>query len=100
MCVYSMVVDHYHDKWAPYVPYYPTVPAWPAVPNIPLPLPTITITPVTPQVTAAEIAEFRQLLDRARQYDKEHNEPDCDLQEKKDALKIIADRLGIDVSFV
>lgn len=47
-----------------------------------------------------EIDEFRRLLDRARKYDKEHGEPDCELAEKKAALKKIADQMGIDIAFI
>lgn len=83
MCTVSMIMDHYREKWEPYLPYQPN----PWVPNPPVP-------------THEEVEEFRRLLDRARDYDRRHNEPNCELAEKRRVLKEIADQLGIDISFV
>ena len=84
MCTVSMVMDHYREKWEPLVqPVQPWV--------IPV---------VVPQLSQEEIDEFRKLLDRAREYDKRHNEPDCELDEKRQAIKKLAEQLGVDVSFV
>lgn len=80
MCVVSMVMDHYREKWQPTTT--GTFITWPQMP------------------TQEEIDEFRRLLERAREYDKRHNEPDCELDEKRQALKKIADQMGIDISFV
>lgn len=55
-----------------------------------------TYVPISPE----EIAEFRKLLERAREYDRKMNQPECELAEKKAALKQIAAALGIDISFV
>lgn len=94
MCVVSMIIDHYDDKWSkpPYI-----------VPNVVPGSPTYI--PVYPQVppklpTQEEIDEFHRLLKRAREYDKKNNEPDCELQEKKNKIKKLADELGIDISFI
>ena len=83
MCSVSMIMDHFRDKWQqpPYIlpqPYQ----VW------------------QPPITQDEIAEFRKLLERARKYDRDNGEPDCELQEKKDALKKIADAMGVDISFI
>ena len=95
MCVVSMVMDHYREEWGP------RVPQWPQGAGTGIfPPPNITIGQVQPAVTDAEIVEFRKLLDRAREYDKRHNEPDCELDEKRLALKKIAKELGVDISFV
>lgn len=108
MCVYSMIEDHYLDKWRnpPY--------QWPKYPYIP---------PVEPEEDAAkqaaqramleelsrqkpklptqeEIDEFRKLLERAREYDKRMNQPDCENDDKRKALKDIASHWGIDISFI
>lgn len=82
MCAVSMIADHYHDKWSqpPYIPN--------AFPYLPIVMPT-----------AAEIAEFHKLLDRAREYDKKYNQPDCELEEKKQKLTKLAKELGINISF-
>lgn len=96
MCVVSMVIDHYWHKWQPYV--------YPAQPNPPVDLPQIwpyvPIPPSPPAITPEEINELRQLLDRARQYDKEHNQPDCELEEKKERLRRLAEELGVKIDFL
>lgn len=92
MCVYSMIMDHYYDKWKDLVPNQPTV--WPPD-QFPPAYPTY------PQVLPgqAELDEFRELLRKAREYDKKNNQPDCELEEKKEALQKIADALGIPIRF-
>jgi len=84
MCVVSMVYDHFYDKWRQ-PPY--TIPILPFVPYI-------------PAISTSEIEEFRKLLERAREYDKRNNEPDCELEEKRKRLKDLAKELGVDISFV
>jgi hypothetical protein len=54
----------------------------------------------SPMPTQAEIDEFRRLLERAREYDKQHGEPDCELEEKRQRIKELADKLGVKVEFV
>ena len=83
MCVVSMVMDHYRDKWSPL-----TQPSYP------------TITNREPAITDAEIREFRELLNRAREYDKRNNEPECEMESKKEAVRNLAKILGVDVSFI
>lgn len=108
MCTVSMIMDHYGDKWRPLVQPWPE-PYQPWTTNPPQPQPQKALTPEDvarilapkpPVISAEEIAEFRRLLDRAREYDKRNNEPDCELAEKRDALKVIAAALGVDISFI
>lgn len=82
MCVMSMIMDHYGDRWNQ-PPYRPTE----FFPNP---------QPISPE----EIKEFRELLERARKYDQEHNQPDCEVAEKRQKLLDLAEELGIDISFV
>lgn len=107
MCVVSMIMDHYSDKWRdrlpqpqgpqPFFPYTPSVP-----PQSPedqrKALEQFMYRP--PAITDAEILEFRQLLDRAREYDKRNNEPDCEIAEKREAVLRIAKQLGVEISFL
>lgn len=87
MCTYSMIVDHFRDRWTPLVPQPQT---WPnAMPLV-----------MQPLVSPEEIAEFRRLLDRAREYDRTHSQPNCELDEKKKALKALAQQIGVDISFI
>lgn len=94
MCVVSMIYEHYTEKWqqSPYqLPQFtPTI------------APNVTIGPVTfvSPITPEEIAEFRKLLERAREYDKRNNEPDCELDEKRVALKTLAEQLGVEIAFL
>ena len=93
MCVLSMVIDHYYDEW--WRRYYPP-PAMPFVwPNPP------TVAPIVmPTITPQEVEEFRRLLERAKQYDRDHNQPDCELEEKRNKLKDLAEKLGVKIDFV
>jgi hypothetical protein len=93
VCVYSMVVDHYYDDWFQRR-WTTTVPDFEIRPVVvPAALPW--------QVpTQAEIDEFRKLLDRAREYEKRNNEPDCELEEKKARVRKLAEELGIKVDFL
>lgn len=47
----------------------------------------------------AWLHSFEELLRRAKKYDEEHNQPDCELDEKRQALKRIADELGVEIRF-
>ena len=96
MCVVSMIADHYWDKWKDRTPapYYPTQPFNP-IPGQPF----IPQTPWIPAITPEEIAEFRKLLECAREYDRKNGEPDCELEEKKQRLKKLAEELGVTINF-
>ena len=91
MCVYSMIMDHYTDKWKDRLPHQTLPPVEifpPIVPSVPVPF-----------ITKEEVEEFRKLLERAKEYDKKNNEPDCELEEKKETLRKLAKQLGIDITF-
>jgi hypothetical protein len=100
MCVVSMVMDHYWDKWREYQPWTaPVTPYGPYVPDGPrkhFPASAPALSPITP----AEIAELRKLLERAREYDRKNNEPNCELEEKRERLKKLAEKLGVKIDFV
>lgn len=80
MCAVSMIMDHYQDEWQKYRQPYKLAPY--ALP------------------TQDEIDEFRRLLERAREYDRKHNEPDCELEEKRKKLKDLAKELSVEIEFV
>lgn len=89
MCVVSMVMDHYHDGWRRKY--------------IPVPMPDfVPVVPLQPYrgPTQEELDEFRRLMERAREYDKKNNEPDCENDGKKKALLEMARILGVDISFI
>lgn len=100
MCVVSMIMDHYRDWWGD--KYWPPNTPWKVAPvpphewpqTIPAPIPN------APGPTPAELDEFRRLLDRAREYDRKMNQPDCELDQKRQMLKKMAEALGVDISFI
>lgn len=87
MCSVSMIMDHFYDKWRKYEPLHQ-------------PTPPSVLLPVVPSITPEEILEFRKLLDRAREYDRQHGQPDCGLDEKRQRLKDLAKELGVEIEFV
>lgn len=95
MCVVSMIMDHYSDKWGKFRPYFspfqnpePWPPTQPAT------------QPYVSPIKQEEVDELRRLLGRARDYDRRNNEPDCELDEKKQTLKRVAEALGINLEDV
>ena len=86
MCVYSMIVDHYRDKWEKQAKeYFET-----GLPFMPITIPDLP--------SREEVNEFRKLLEKARKYDEENGEKDCELEEKKEKVKELAKKLGLDIS--
>jgi hypothetical protein len=82
-----MIMDHYTDKWIPLTRPY----AFDYPPIVP---------PPSAPITDEEIQEFRRLLERAREYDRRNNEPDCEMEEKKQKLLKLAEELGINIDFI
>lgn len=85
MCVVSMIMDHQYDKWHTYLPLNPLVQP---------------VDGVKKDITQEEIDEFHRLLERAREYDKRNNEPNCELSEKKQKLLDLAKELGVEIDFI
>ena len=97
MCTVSMVGDHYRDLWQP-KPWFPNVPA--------MPFPSVPATG-TPEISRAEfeelkrqVAEMKELLKRAKEYDARNNEPDCEIDEKMDLLRKVAKLVGVSLDDV
>lgn len=91
MCAASFIMDHFGDKWQRQADEWRRMrePLYP--PTAPLPRPFI---------TSEEIAEFRKLLDRARVYDKQHAQPECEMESKRKRVKELAESLGVEIDFV
>ncbi len=99
MCVVSMVMDNQaYEWWRRY--YQPPQPVWPTLPNVPTVIGPLLIPPNVPFPTQLEVDEFRRLLERAREYDKRNNEPDCETKEKQEKLRKMAEQLGVKIDFV
>lgn len=91
MCTVSMVLDHYNDKWKDDMVL--TTVSWP-------PQPPLTALPTREEFEALkrDVEEMKALLKRAKQYDIDHNEPDCELAEKKNKVRKICELVGVDIS--
>jgi len=89
MCTVSMVISSKTAEWEDRYPARnPAAPPWPG------------FYPTQQMPTQQEIDEFRRLLEKARQYDIDHDQPACDSEAKKERIRALADKLGVDVSFV
>lgn len=93
MCVVSMIMDHYGDDWQKRWEEYERQRREAEKSNPPVPI-------RVPMPSQQELEEFRRLLERAREYDKRNNEPDCELDSKKQKLLDLAKQLGVEISFV
>lgn len=84
MCTYSMIADHYINKW-------------------PQQYPSIYITPE--QITRSEfealrkeMSDLKELLVKAKEYDAQTGQPDCEMADKVAILKKVAELVGIDIT--
>lgn len=98
MCTASMIGDHFKDKWYQGIPYDPNVPWMPMgtkpdqQEQVRLQLDALGI---KFEQLKSEVLDMKKLLLRAIKYDKDHNEPDCAIEEKLEFLKKVADMVGI-----
>ncbi len=115
MCTYSMVIDHYRDKWAdrllnaPYVPNitFPQDTFFPAVDPSKFKIIDDTNERLKKQLdeqseTIAELRkdfdEMKKLLIRAKRYDEENGEPHCESDEKIELLRKVAEMIGVELT--
>ena len=83
-----MVGDHYNDKWKQ--------PQWTGI------ISNVTYDPS--QVSKKDfdalkkdVEEMKKLLERALDYDKRNNEPNCEMEEKVALLKKVAELVGVNL---
>jgi hypothetical protein len=116
MCAVSFVGDHYRETLPERYPWIqPHLPGSGSPPGgggspWPTPSPGGAGWPVvypTPQVSREEFDALRKevqdalaLLKKAKKYDDETGQPDCEVDEKVAALKAIAKLVGVDLSEV
>lgn len=108
MCVVSMVGDHFSDKFKQ--PGYDDLlkrikeqwqqPIFPI--QTPLTDTSITITNSISTVTKQEfdalkkeVEDMKALLKRAKIYDEQNNEPNCEMEDKVQMLKKVAELMGV-----
>lgn len=77
MCSYSMIADHGSD-WMRH---------WHSDGN-------------SQRISELErrVADLEQLLAKAKKYDADNGEPNCELEEKKAALRQLAKHLGVEIN--
>jgi len=109
MCVVSMIGDFYRDTWEPQ-PWFPA----PGIPAMPPYRPMEPMRPLQPiqwplgtPITREEfdelkrqVAEMIELLKRAKKYDEDNGEPDCEIDEKMDLLRKVAAAVGVNLDDV
>ena len=87
MCTISMIGDHFNDKWNQ--PYYQQT-----FTNLSF------ISKQEFDALKKEVEDMKQLLIRAKIYDEKNNEPNCEIEEKIETLRKIADLMGVDLNDV
>ena len=95
MCSVSAIGDYYTDRWTHDVDWMETIDK------------IVRRTPTNPEVTREEFEELKkevilmkELLMVAKAYDQRTGQPDCEMEEKVDLLKKVADAVGVDLAEV
>lgn len=100
MCVVSNIGDHYkrRDGW-PWEPIKPTIPVDPAIPPDFIEI-------WKDHTKDAEINDLKkrvelleELLQKGKKFDEENGEPECEMDEKVELLKRLANELGVELEF-
>lgn len=103
MCVVSMIMDDYRDRWKrPWELPLPT-----SIPPV-QPYPSGGLKPFTlPEISReefnelkAEIEALKELIKAAKKYDEATGQPDCEMDEKVAMIKSLAKALGVDMEDV
>lgn len=89
MCVVSMIGDHYGERIPQQYPWVQTT----GINTNPLSPPTR----MEFEALRRDVEEMKALLIRAKAYDEANGEPDCEIDEKVEILKRIAELVGIDL---
>lgn len=105
MCTVSAIGDHYGDRWrdkpfavpgtTPYI--YPQVApnTWPAPPDEP---PVISREEF--EILKIQVQEMHEMLRVAKKYDEDSGQPDCEMDEKIETLRRVADFVGVSLEDV
>lgn len=94
MCVVSMVMDHYQDRWFPKPQPGPFIDGN-AILIADLQKKLNEQNSLIEKLTR-EFEEMKSLLERAQKYDADNNEPDCEVDEKVQLMLKLAELLGVD----
>ena len=98
MCVTSMVGDHYRE-WIPHT--YPQIqPIMPVPGKEPKIIIGGEITREEFDALKKDVEQMKELLERAKKYDEDNGEPDCEVDDKVAFLKAVAELVGVDLEEV
>lgn len=103
MCVYSMIGDAFDDSWKRKYPNQPIMPNtggsasnifhWPDPKAIEAIRKDI-------DYVKKELELLKDLLKRAIKYDEKMNQPECEMEQKIEAIRKVAEIAGVDLSDV
>ncbi len=90
MCMVSVIGDLHKDKFTkpPYAPDYDFA-AY-----------TQAVTRAEFEALRKEVSDMKKLLEMAKDYDRKHNEPNCEVEEKMSLLRKVAKAVGVDLDEV
>lgn len=108
MCVVSMVGDFYNDRWKDDFPPKRSFPSFPG---------TFVLQYATQNelndlremlkehmeafsALKKEVEDCKELLMRAKKYDVDNNEPDCEIEDKVALIKKVAELVGVNMNDV
>ena len=106
MCVVSMIGDHYADKWRDRILPYQRPIDWPYWPVDEGPASSPGAKPVEHptreefDALRKEVEDMKALLKSAVEYDERNNEPHCEVEEKMELLRRVAEMVGISLDDV
>ena len=94
MCTVSAIAENYRDRfphrWTGVAPW--------VSPNTAMPPPEISRHDFDD--LRREVKELKDLLIQAKKFDEETGQPDCEMEEKVDMIKKLADYVGVDMEDV
>lgn len=94
-----MVSDHYIEKWQPQPWFVPIMPGLPNAAPIPIPLSELATKQEIEEIRR-DVAEMKFLIQRAIKYDKAHDEPHCEIEDKVALLRAVAKAVGVNLDDV
>jgi len=103
MCVVSNIGDSYRDRdgwpWRPVDP-FPVIPPSPIVPEDFRKIWEAQVKDKQFEELEKRVAALEELIRKGKEYDAATGQPDCELDEKRQALKKIADEMGVEIRFL
>lgn len=90
MCTVSMIGDHYTEKWREINPQ-----TWPyQTGGFTF---EVAISRHEFDALKRDVEECKALLKRAKKYDEDNGEPDCEMEEKMELIRKVAKAVGVDL---